>query len=214
MPLYDRKAQEALDGISAEEAEKYLEELRGSWEEIARALSRSTISYFLVVALFELLIGSKDDVEFTVVGFQFSNSMTLQKVLPALAGYLYFHSITQACRWLACEDVFGVFFKELRPHLYQCDLELIVKPAAGPWNVGTHYYGNGHISNLGYGMQVILGSLSLAVVPVAFAAQSSYLLIDKFGGTDVLSLVAVSLSGAFVVAGLVYAVLDRFGSSS
>ncbi len=31
--------------------------------------------------------------------------------------------------------------------------------------------GNGHISNLGYGMQVIPGRLSLAVVPVAFAAR-------------------------------------------
>ncbi|CAM5435129.1 hypothetical protein [Streptomyces griseorubiginosus] len=209
MPSNKERAQKALEEISTEEAEKYLKELRESWEEVTKSLNRSTIAYCLIVALFELLIGSKQELRFTVAGFQFANSATLQKALPALAGYFYCSSMTYACKWLACEEVFDAFYKKLRPQLYGQDLEVELKPSAGPWNIGLHFPGDSGAQRFGFAIQLALGSMFLFIIPLAFAAHSAFLLIDKFGGGDVFTIFTISLSGALVIAGMAYGLWDR-----
>ncbi|MFF8359340.1 hypothetical protein ACF063_38455 [Streptomyces chartreusis] len=209
MPSNNERALKALGEISTEEAEKYLEELRESWEEVAKSLSRSTIAYFLLVGLFELLIGSKQDLKFTVIGFQFTNSVALQKALPVLAGYFYYSSMVNACKWIACEEIFDAFFKKLRPHLYGQDLEVELKPSAGPWNIGLHFPGDSGAQYLAFFTQLVLGWMFVYIMPLAFAAHSAYLLIAKFGGGDIFTICAISLSGALVIVGIAYGTWDR-----
>jgi hypothetical protein len=203
MNTHSKGVKEALEKISKEDGLKYLDDLNEAWKEHSKDLGRSTLFYLLVVALFELLIGSQEDLKFTVAGFQFANSSVLQKALPAIAGYLFYQSIMHGIKWRICEDVFKEFYQKYYPDIYDSDLELLLKPGSGVWNVGERFSGDAPGQKFGYAWQLALGTLLIFVVPVAFAIHSAYQLINRFGGGDVLSLVSISVSGVLVLAGLI-----------
>ncbi|MFG3505474.1 hypothetical protein ACGF5F_08140 [Streptomyces sp. NPDC047821] len=196
------RAEEALKVLSRDDALEYLEDLRESWAELSKDLGRTTIFYLLTAALFELLIGNEEDLKFAVIGIQFTNSAALQKVLPALAAFLFYQAITQMVRWLEAEEVFEAFYKELHPELYGQDLEMPLRPSPGMVNVGRQFPESVPHAILGHAVRVVLGLAVLTLIPVVFAVQSSFLLIDKYGGGDVLSLVVICLSAAFVLAAI------------
>ncbi|MFG2979947.1 hypothetical protein ACGFYQ_01640 [Streptomyces sp. NPDC048258] len=198
------RIKQAAESVSQEDGVAFLEHVHESWTEVSKALSRSIILYLLVVALFELLVGNKEDLRFTVAGFQFVNSATLQKCLPALAGYLYYESVMQMCRWLDCEQAFDLFYKKFHEPLYGQGMHLLLKPSGGVWNIGTKYSGHSTAGKLGAAAQAVVGYLCLIVIPVIFLGHASYLLIDRYGWSDPLTVVSFTLSSAFLLFGIVF----------
>ncbi|MFJ6645833.1 hypothetical protein ACIQPS_09255 [Streptomyces sp. NPDC091290] len=211
--FHDRAAA-AADAISEEDALKYLEEMRESWEGLSKNLSRSTVFYLLTAGLFELLIGSGQDLKASIAGFQFTNSETLQKALPVVSGYLFYDVVVLVWRWFDFEDVFRVFWVKFRRDLYVRDMEVLLKPSSGIMGIGHRHPGEGPLPGFARAAQAVFTILFLLVLPIAFFAHSAFLLIQKFGGGDPLVVVSISLSGLFTMYGLVYTFLiykeDKF----
>ncbi|WP_210585874.1 hypothetical protein [Streptomyces sp. GESEQ-35] len=193
------------EGLSPEDADKIIEELQESWRETSKAMNRAIVLYLITAALFELLIGSKEDLRFSLAGLQFSNSTTLQRSLPAIAGYLYYDSVVQACRWIDCQDAFDHLWEKFRPSLG--NIAVLMKPSSGVLSIGQRHLGESE--KLGEAAQVVMAITFAIILPIAFCAQSSYLLIDKYGWLDPLSLASIILSIVFVLFGMLFGYVAR-----
>lgn len=137
--------------------------------------------------------------EITVAGIQITEFSIAERVLPAVIAYLNLACWGLVASRRLLENLYDAFIKCLYPDLWERDLELYLRPS---YFIKTYDI----VSRLSSGfLKVTLrGSMAVIVVVVAFAVPSFsiyaiYSTLNKYGTTDILTLVSAAVTLFFVI---------------
>lgn len=123
----DDRIEEAFQKGDKDQAIQYLEWLRPTMLDYASSIRRTSIAMVLLVAIFELVVSSKN-IKITVGSFQIARDSIVLVFLPSLIAYLYMQTIWDTVRNDYLSEAFKTIFKIWSDNAEKNDLDDLFTP--------------------------------------------------------------------------------------
>lgn len=130
------------------EAREYSKSVYAIWQSISALLSRTVLSIFLLMALFELLVYQRTPTAISIGTFTLVNVPIIQIVLPTVVAFLLYDGSRLSARWLRLELVYTELVEIYAPKLRQNGLHYLLEPNLPSfWGVGALSFEFEHTGN-------------------------------------------------------------------
>lgn len=198
---------------SKEEVSKYIDWLNVAMSNYARSIQRNGLLALLLIAIFELVINSKNE-QISLESFRIYKGSVILQFIPALVSYLYLQLFIDTAKQDALGRALSAAFKRWSVKGSDNNIDdFIVPPAPLYWNATIN---PPHPENHDYGRERIEGRAVIAFVMVtlcgflAFEAQSYTQLFKGQPSQDILWIISLCFTVMCLIIFITY--LVAFGS--
>lgn len=202
------RAASAFDDQDGEQAEKFLDIILASWQQVSDGITRTVVVIFLLGAVFELLVAAKTTSGVTIGPLSLHNTALLQQFIPALVAYLIYDAYNLVNQFMDLAAIYQELLKRFHKRIYDSGLTFYIMPRIrGPWRAFDSYRPlsseSRRVDNFDSAISIILSIIAFFVLPLAFESQAYYLLVEKYGLGAIFVWISATVTAFFLVAWLV-----------
>jgi hypothetical protein len=206
--------QRILDSFQGDEAaaqaKEYSKRVYGAWTALSTSLTKSALSIFLLMAIFELLAYQRASASISIGSFTLVNSPVVLIALPTVIAFMLYDGFRLSVRWLALETAYIELVKIYAKPQWSNNLDILVTPhVPSIWSIGTSPSDSlmGRDDKFVDSVENILSPLLIFLTPFAFECQAYYRLVQKFGFHDILLWVSMAATALLMICSYIYVYL-------
>jgi hypothetical protein len=170
----------SFDEDDKEETLKYMDWINSALLNYCQDVRRNAGFLLLLVAIFELVIGSRK-ATISIGSFGVSRNSIALTFLPAIVSFLYMQAILDSQKASRLNTIFSIAFKIWSPNASANKLDLYLsQPAPVYWNMAGGTYNQSKLDKLDDRESVMSYTFITAIIfgILAFEAQAYYLLFS------------------------------------